>query len=109
MRDERRADKALLELPILGSFDKALSRPLPSSRQAPLTERCREPAHGTEPPARIVVSTRRGETLMAKGQMRPQKEVKKPKKDKTEKGAKSAPASFEKGVSASGDRGKKKD
>ena len=42
---------------------------------------------------------------MAKGQMRPQKEVKKPKKDKT---AKAAPASFEKGVSATGEVVKKK-
>ena len=37
--------------------------------------------------------------------MRPQKEVKKPKKDK---GAKAAPAGFEKGVSATGEGGKKK-
>lgn len=42
---------------------------------------------------------------MAKGQMRPQKEVKKPKKDK---GAKPAPAGFEKGLSATGETGKKK-
>jgi hypothetical protein len=42
---------------------------------------------------------------MAKGQMRPKKEVKKPKKDKT---AKASPASFEKGVSATGEGGKKK-
>jgi hypothetical protein len=45
---------------------------------------------------------------MAKGQMRPQKEVKKPKKDKADKGAKAAPASFEKGLSATGDNAKKK-
>lgn len=42
---------------------------------------------------------------MAKGQMRPKKEVKKPKKDKA---AKAAPASFEKGLSATGEGGKKK-
>ncbi len=46
--------------------------------------------------------------LMAKGQMRPKKEVKKPKKDKADKGAKAAPASFEKGISATGEGGKKK-
>ena len=40
---------------------------------------------------------------MAKGQMRPQKEVKRPKKDKADKGAKSAPASFEKGLSVTGE------
>jgi hypothetical protein len=45
---------------------------------------------------------------MAKGQMRPQKEVKKPKKDKADKSSKAAPASFEKGLSASGETGKKK-
>jgi hypothetical protein len=45
---------------------------------------------------------------MAKGQMRPKKEVKKPKKDKVDKTAK-APASFEKGLSATGEGGKKKD
>jgi hypothetical protein len=45
---------------------------------------------------------------MAKGQMRPQKEVKKPKKDKADKSSKAAPASFEKGLSASGESGKKK-
>jgi hypothetical protein len=42
---------------------------------------------------------------MAKGAMRPKKEVKKPKKDKT---AKAAPATFEKGVSATGENAKKK-
>ena len=42
---------------------------------------------------------------MAKGQMRPKKEVKKPKKDKT---AKAAPVSFEKGISANGENVKKK-
>jgi len=42
---------------------------------------------------------------MAKGQMKSNKEVKKPKKDKT---AKAAPAGFEKGISATGDSGKKK-
>jgi len=45
---------------------------------------------------------------MAKGQMRPQKEIKKPKKDKADKGAKAAPPSFEKGISATGESGKKK-
>ena len=45
---------------------------------------------------------------MAKGQMRPQKEVKKPKKDKADKGAKAAPATFEKGLSVTGESGKKK-
>lgn len=45
---------------------------------------------------------------MAKGQMRPKKEVKKPKKEKTDKGVKATPASFEKGVSATGESGKKK-
>ena len=42
---------------------------------------------------------------MAKGQMRPQKEVKKPKKDKA---AKAAPASFEKGLSSTSESGRKK-
>jgi hypothetical protein len=45
---------------------------------------------------------------MAKGQMRPQKEVRKPKKDKGDKSTKAAPASFEKGLSATGESGKKK-
>ena len=45
---------------------------------------------------------------MAKGQMRPKKEVKKPKKDKADKTAKAAPASFEKGLSATGEGSKKK-
>ena len=45
---------------------------------------------------------------MAKGQMRPQKEVKKPKKDKADKSSKSATAGFEKGISATGEGGKKK-
>ena len=43
---------------------------------------------------------------MAKGQMRPQKEVKKPKKDK--KAAPAAGATFSKGVSATGGDGGKK-
>ena len=41
--------------------------------------------------------------------MRPKKEVKKPKKDKNDKTAKAAPASFEKGLSATGEDGKNKD
>ena len=45
---------------------------------------------------------------MAKGQMRPKKEVKKPKKDKTANSDKAAPASFQKGLSATGEDGKKK-
>lgn len=45
---------------------------------------------------------------MAKGQMRPKKEVKKPKKDKADKTQKATPASFEKGLSATGESGKKK-
>ncbi len=45
---------------------------------------------------------------MAKGQMRPKKEVKKPKKDKADKAAKAAPAGFAKGLSATGEANKKK-
>lgn len=56
----------------------------------------------------LTIRRTKGESLMAKGQMRPQKEVKKPKKDKADKAAK-APASFEKGVSSSGSGGKRKD
>ena len=45
---------------------------------------------------------------MAKGQMRPKKVVKKPKKEKADKSGKGAPPSFEKGLSATGEGGKKK-
>lgn len=43
---------------------------------------------------------------MAKGAMKPKKEVKKPKKDA--KDAKPAAGAFEKGVSGTGDGGKRK-
>jgi hypothetical protein len=44
-------------------------------------------------------------TPWPRGRTRPQKEVKKPKKDKA---AKAAPASLEKGLSATGESGKRK-